>query len=123
MSLQSVMTHAEAASNHDGRLMHDNYGLMFLVGIGERWDLMQLEKNGPSDGGDQLRQRNRALPGGDPESASPVPLAYEVQTFNQVQSMDLHCQIDALGRSWAIAAYHSAATRSPTTGLPPSAAS
>ena len=31
ISLQSVMTHAEAASNRDGRVMHDNYGpLMWL---------------------------------------------------------------------------------------------
>ena len=54
------MTHAEAASNRDGRVMHDNYGLMIWGGTGERWDLLQLEKNGPSDGGEQLRQRIRA---------------------------------------------------------------
>ena len=28
ISLQPVMTHAEAASNRDGRVMHDNYGPM-----------------------------------------------------------------------------------------------
>ena len=66
ISLQSVMTHAEAASNRDGRVMHDNYGPMIWGGTGERWDLLQLEKNGTSDGGEQLRQRIRALLGGIP---------------------------------------------------------
>ena len=42
--------------------MHDNYVPVIWGGSGERWDLLQLEKNGPSDGGDQLRQRNRAHP-------------------------------------------------------------
>ena len=49
------MTHAEAASNHDGRVMHDNYGPVIWGGTGERWDLLQLEKDGPSDGGEQVR--------------------------------------------------------------------
>ena len=59
ISIQSVMTHAEAASNRDGRLMHDNYGPVIWGGAGEHWDLLQLEKNGPCDSGEQLRQRIR----------------------------------------------------------------
>ena len=55
------MTHAEAASNRDGRLMHDNYGPVIWGGTGERWDLLQLDKNGPTDGGEQLRRRIKAL--------------------------------------------------------------
>ena len=54
------MTHAEAASNRDGRFLHDNYGPMIWGGTGERWELLPLEKDGPSDGGEQLRQRIRA---------------------------------------------------------------
>ena len=55
------MTHAEAASNRDGRWMHDTYGPVIWGGTGERWDLLQLSKNGSTDGGDQLRHRIQAL--------------------------------------------------------------
>ena len=61
ITIQSVMTHAEAASNRDGRWMHDNYGPVIWGGTGERWDLLQLEPNGASDGGDQLRHRIAAV--------------------------------------------------------------
>ena len=50
VSLQRVMTHAEAASNRDGRVMHDNYGPVIWGGTGERWDLLQLERDGPTNG-------------------------------------------------------------------------
>ena len=33
---------------------------MIWCGTAERWDLLQLEKNGPSNGVEQLRQRIRA---------------------------------------------------------------
>lgn len=33
---QRMMTHAEAASNHDGRWMHNNDGPVILGGSGER---------------------------------------------------------------------------------------
>ncbi len=61
ISVERVMTHAEAASNRDGRLMHDNYGPVIWGGTGERWDLLKLDKNGPTDGGEQLRRRIKAL--------------------------------------------------------------
>ena len=104
ISLQSVMTHAEAASNRDGRVMHDNYGPVIWGGSGERWDLLQLEKNGPIDGGEQLRQRIRALLRGDPSPEPPSPLAFKGETVIQARGADLAVQIDDQGRSWAIAA-------------------
>ena len=42
------MTHAEAASNRDGRWMHENYGPVIWGGTGERWDLLQLEQKVPT---------------------------------------------------------------------------
>jgi len=33
ISVQRVMTHAEAAANRDGRVMHDNYAPVILRGI------------------------------------------------------------------------------------------
>ena len=102
ITIRSVMTHAEAASNRDGRVMHDNYGPMIWGGTGERWDLLQLEKSGPSDGGDQLRERIRALLRADP-LAEPR-LAFKGETTIQARGADLPVQIDAQGRSWAIAA-------------------
>ena len=104
ISLQSVMTHAEAASNRDGRVMHDNYGPMIWGGTGERWDLLQLEKNGPSDGGEQLRKRIRALLRGDPSPTPAAPLVFKGETVIQARGADLAVQIDDQGRSWAIAA-------------------
>ena len=61
ITVERVMTYAEAASNRDGRWMHDNYGPVIWGGTGERWDLLQLSKNGSTDGGDQLRHRIQAL--------------------------------------------------------------
>ena len=65
ISIQSVINHAEAASNRDGRVMHDNYGPVVWGGTCERWDLLQLTKSGPTTGGEQLRARIRALLAGD----------------------------------------------------------
>ena len=53
------MTHAEAASNRDSRPKHDNYAPVIWGGTGERWDFLQLERDGAIDGGDQLRERIR----------------------------------------------------------------
>jgi hypothetical protein len=36
ITIQRLMTHAEAASNRDGRVMHDNYGPVIWGSIGER---------------------------------------------------------------------------------------
>ena len=61
ITVERVMTHAEAASNRDGRWMHYNYGPVIWGGTGERWDLLQLSKNGATDGGERLRHRIQAL--------------------------------------------------------------
>jgi hypothetical protein len=47
ITLPRLMTHAEAASNRDGRNPHDNYGPVIWGGSGERWDFLQLEKHRP----------------------------------------------------------------------------
>jgi hypothetical protein len=39
--------------------LHDNYGPVIWGGTGERWDLLQLHRDGPLDGGDRLREQIR----------------------------------------------------------------
>ena len=101
ITVQRVMTHAEAASNKDGRVMHDNYGPVVWGGTGERWDLLQLQPGGFTDGGDQLRQRIRALMEQPDPAPSPERLAFAGDTLIQVRGADFRVQIDAEGRSWA----------------------
>lgn len=103
VSVERVMTHAEAASNRDGRPMHDNYGPVIWGGTGERWDLLQLEQNGSDDGGEQLRQWIEALL----SEEAPAPLETDRLAFHGVTSIkargkELPVQIDADGRSWAL---------------------
>ena len=61
ITIKNIMTHGEAASNKDGRNMHDNYGPTDWGGTGERWDLDRL---GPDDaigdGGNKMRDRIKA---------------------------------------------------------------
>ena len=110
ITIRNVMTHAEAASNRDGRVMHDNYGPMIWGGTGERWDLLQLEKNGPTDGGDQLRARIRAILAGTdvlPPVAkawqpSGAQLQFRGSTTIQARGEALTVQSDAHGTSWAL---------------------
>ncbi|TCD58098.1 N-acetylmuramoyl-L-alanine amidase [Synechococcus sp. BS55D] len=107
ITIQRVMTHAEAASNKDGRLVHDNYGPVVWGGTGERWDLLQLEKNGPLDGGEQLRRRIRErLAGGTSETLSPTGerLSFKGETTIEARGEALAVAIDSEGRSWALAA-------------------
>ncbi len=119
ITIQRLMTHAEAASNRDGRLLHDNYGPVIWGGTGERWDLLQLERGGPTNGGDQLRQRIRALLRGDGdgesggegaaqnsagESPAPPRLRFRRAGVMQARGRDLAVQIDTNGTSWALAA-------------------
>ena len=64
VSIKNVMTHAEAASNKDGRAPHDNYGPQFWNGTGERSDLHKLKRNDPDgSGGDKLRQMMKKFMG------------------------------------------------------------
>jgi len=55
ITISNIMTHAEAASNRDDRIMHENYGPVAWGGDGQRWDLMCLTRGGNDDGGDVLR--------------------------------------------------------------------
>jgi len=64
VSIKNVMTHAEAGSNKDGKVMHDNYGPVMWGGNGERWDWLQLkETDTPGSGGDKLRQKMKKFMG------------------------------------------------------------
>ena len=101
VSVERVMTHAEAASNRDGRPMHDNYGPVIWGGTGERWDFLQLERDGSTDGGDQLRERIRQRMR---EPMQHPPLAFRGSTRIQVRGQEFIVVIDAQGRSWAPAA-------------------
>jgi len=57
VNIKRVMTHAEAASNKDGRKPTPNYGPTWWGGTGERSDLHKLKKSDPDGGGgDKLRQ-------------------------------------------------------------------
>ncbi|MEX0588701.1 MAG: N-acetylmuramoyl-L-alanine amidase, partial [Cyanobium sp.] len=111
ITIQRLLTHAEAAANLDGREPHDNYGPVIWGGTGERWDLLQLSKGGPPTGGEQLRQRVRQLLRTDfttPDLATPAPATPALQ-FRRTGSIEargkpLATQIDANGSSWALAA-------------------
>lgn len=64
VTVKRVMTHAEAASNKDGRSPHDNYGPQFWGGTGERSDLHKLSRNAKDGtGGDKLRQMMKKFMG------------------------------------------------------------
>ena len=95
------MTHAEAAANRDGRVMHDNYGPVIWGGSGERWDLLQLEKGGALTGGEQLRERVRQLLSG--ECPAPAPLQFRRTGSIEARGLPLATEIDAKGSSWALA--------------------
>jgi len=102
ITIQRLLTHAEAASNRDGRQPHDNYGPVIWGGSGERWDLLQLERGGPPDGGERLRQRVRQILAGAPEPAE-RPLAFVRASSMQARGLPLDIQIDSNGSSWALA--------------------
>ena len=103
ISLQTVMTHAEAASNRDGRWMHDNYGPVIWGGSGERWDFLQLSRNGPATGGEELRQRIRRCLS-EPEAAASSRLEFRRTSTMAARGRELMVEIDTNGTSWALAA-------------------
>lgn len=103
INIERVMTHAEAASNRDGRILHDNYGPVAWGGSGERWDFMQLRKGGPTDAGEELRGRIRSLMRGETKpSAGQPPLAFRRTTSMLARGSSLAVEIDANGSSWAL---------------------
>ena len=66
ITINNVMTHAEAGSNKEGAAMHDNYGPQPWGGTGERWDLWKLYQDDPvGSGGPKIRNMIRAAMGGD----------------------------------------------------------
>ena len=101
ITLQRVMTHAEAAANRDGRTLHDNYGPVIWGGTGERWDLLQLHRDGPLDGGDRLREQIRhhltMISGQVPSDR----LQFRGVAGIKVRGTTLKVQLDEHGRSWA----------------------
>lgn len=103
------MTHAEAASNRDWRSMHDNDGPLIWGRSGERWDLLQLKRNGSSDGGEQLRNGIEALMLGEPSGGFTTRIdrsepLFRGHTTIKARGNDLPVQIDANDTSWALAA-------------------
>ena len=57
VTIKRLMTHAEAASNKDGRKPTYNYGPVWWGGTGERSDFHKLKKSDPDgSGGDKFRQ-------------------------------------------------------------------
>ena len=58
ITIQRVLTHAEAASNKDGITPHTNYGPSLWGGTSERWDLLMLSPTAKQgSGGDILRSK------------------------------------------------------------------
>ncbi len=109
ITIQRLMTHAEAAANRDGRQLHENYGPVIWGGTGERWDLLQLEKGGPPTGGEQLRERVRQIlrgtaGAGTPPQPGPAPLQFRRGGSIEARGLPLATLIDEHGSSWALAA-------------------
>jgi hypothetical protein len=98
ISVENIMTHAEAASNRDGWIAHENYGPAPWDGTGERWDFMQLTKSGSDNGGDILRDKIRGYFRA-PVSSSPLKFVRESQI--EANGKTLHTLIDEHGASWA----------------------
>jgi hypothetical protein len=107
ITVQNILTHAEAAANRDGVVMHVNYGPVAWGGTGERWDFMCLTKNGPDTGGDKIREMirdcYRELQSGGSVSAAPAshPLANSAAKEMSAKGESLKVLIDANGTSWA----------------------
>lgn len=99
ISVQFIMTHAEAASNRDGWIAHENYGPLMWGGTGERWDFLQLSRRGATNGGDVLRGKILKYFQG----ASPVPksLKFVSEQTIEANGKPLTVSIDENGSSWA----------------------
>ena len=83
--------------------MHDNYGPVIWGGTGERWYLLQLQRHGPSDGGEQLCKGIQALMRGKPSAGftttvdRPKPLLFRGYITVKARGDDLSVQIDENG--------------------------
>jgi N-acetylmuramoyl-L-alanine amidase len=85
ITIQRVMTHAEAASCRDGCYLHENYGPVPWGGDGTRWDLMQLKKGGECNGGDVLREKIKFYMNENPQEESAI------------KSIEIDCNSKAIG--------------------------
>ena len=65
--------------------------------------LLQLTKNGATDGGEQLRHRIQALLRESDARPEQELLAFRGITTIQARGRELSVQLDSLGRSWALA--------------------
>jgi hypothetical protein len=103
ISVVNIMTHAEAASNRDGWFPHENYGPLAWGGTGERWDFMQLTKQGKDNGGDLLREKIRGYYRGT-NTLIPTPLKFVSEQKIEANGKPLTVAVDEKGSSWAAAA-------------------
>lgn len=107
IAISNILTHAEAASNKDGRIMHENYGPMAWGGDGQRWDLMCLVRGGNDNGGDVLRgmistsfANQQAGTGSNTSSPNHPLLGSRAGTMTARQAT-LNVLIDSNGTTWA----------------------
>lgn len=113
ITIQHILTHAEAASNQDGWIAHENYGPVAWGGTGERWDFMQLTANGADNAGDVLRRKILGyFQGSTATNAAPSDIANSnsqathALTFKRDSTIEangetLETLIDEKGSSWA----------------------
>ena len=69
----------------------------------DRWCGEVVERDGPLDGGEQLRRRIQAVLNGTAEQPGAEPLAFRGTTEIEARSQSLSVQLDAMRRSWALA--------------------
>lgn len=101
ISIKNILTHAEAASNRDGWIAHENYGPTAWGGDGTRWDLMRLKRNGSDDGGDQLRASIRTFFNGHQALSSATnPLNQSSAKEMTVLGQTLEVLVDSRGVTW-----------------------
>ena len=101
INIKNILTHAEAASNRDGWIAHENYGPTAWGGDGTRWDLMCLERGGSDDGGDQLRAIIRTFFNGHQSLTSAAdPLNQSSTNEMTVLGRTLKVLLDSHGITW-----------------------
>jgi hypothetical protein len=105
---QTILTHAEAASNLDGWDLHENYGPVEWGGTGERWDLMRLTRDGTGDVGLTLRLRileyftGEFFEDEDRAKDRPIPLTFSpISRGIEVAGKLLPAALDNKGITWS----------------------
>jgi N-acetylmuramoyl-L-alanine amidase len=124
ITIQRVMTHAEAAANRDfpeslahlgngvsdtqamqNGLPHANYGPVPWKGDGTRWDLMQLKKGGTDNGGEILRQKIKEYMTGigsvpDPLRSISIDCNGTTSKGQRYQNMSTYAQIKEIASAY-----------------------